>query len=362
MKILNNLDNLDRILDGDTYKKVSSSEKSTWNNKQDKLTNQTAYSAKGSATKVPQITTNTLGQVTGITEVTITQPDISGKENTSNKSSSYTTSSTTTYPNTKALVDGLATKQATLVSGTNIKTVNGNSLLGSGNIAISGGGSADNVTTRLNTDNETEVIGIYTTQNSSRKIWEGTKAQYDALTTKDADTYYYITDGAISYNDLTDRPTIPSKTSDLTNDSNFITSSYHDSTKQDTLTSGTNIKTINNTSLLGSGNISVQPTLTSGTNIKTINSTSLLGSGNISVQPTLTSGTNIKTVNGTSLLGSGNVGVGVTQVTAGTGLSGGTITSTGTISLNAASNTTLGGLKVRLDGTTLYIRNDGQNA
>lgn len=44
--------------------------------KQDKLTAQTAYSAKGSATKVPQITTNTLGQVTGITEVTITQPTV----------------------------------------------------------------------------------------------------------------------------------------------------------------------------------------------------------------------------------------------------------------------------------------------
>ena len=44
----------------------------TWNAKQDALTTQTAYSAKGTATKVPQITTNTLGQVTGITEVTIT--------------------------------------------------------------------------------------------------------------------------------------------------------------------------------------------------------------------------------------------------------------------------------------------------
>ena len=43
---------------------------------QAKLSSQTAYSAKGSATKVPQITTNTLGQVTGITEVTITQPTV----------------------------------------------------------------------------------------------------------------------------------------------------------------------------------------------------------------------------------------------------------------------------------------------
>lgn len=43
-----------------------------WNGKQNSLTTQTAYSAKGSATKVPQITTNSLGQVTGITEVPIT--------------------------------------------------------------------------------------------------------------------------------------------------------------------------------------------------------------------------------------------------------------------------------------------------
>ena len=76
---------------------------------------------------------------------------------------------------------------------------------------------------------------------------------------------------------------------------------------QEALVSGTNIKTINSTSVLGSGDITVQPTLVSGTNIKTINSTTILGSGDIVVQPTLVSGTNIKTVNGNSLLGSGDV-------------------------------------------------------
>lgn len=80
-----------------------------------------------------------------------------------------------------------------------------------------------------------------------------------------------------------------------------------DTSRQATLVSGTNIKTVNNTSLLGSGNIAVQPTLVSGTNIKTVNNTSLLGSGNVAVQPTLVSGTNIKTINGTSLLGSGDI-------------------------------------------------------
>ena len=79
--------------------------------------------------------------------------------------------------------------------------------------------------------------------------------------------------------------------------------------KQDTLVSGTNIKTVNSTSILGSGNIAVQEALVSGTNIKTVNSTSLLGSGNIDVQEKLTSGTNIKTINSTSLLGSGNISV-----------------------------------------------------
>ena len=54
--------------------------------------------------------------------------------------------------------------------------------------------------------------------------------------------------------------------------------------KQDALVSGTNIKTVNSTSLLGSGNVSVQPTLVSGTNIKTINNNSLLGSGNITIE------------------------------------------------------------------------------
>ena len=53
--------------------------------------------------------------------------------------------------------------------------------------------------------------------------------------------------------------------------------------KQATLVSGSSIKTINSTSVLGSGDIAVQETLVSGTNIKTINGSSLLGSGDISI-------------------------------------------------------------------------------
>ena len=72
-------------------------------------------------------------------------------------------------------------------------------------ISATGGGSAgnvDGVTTRLNTDDEIEVMGIYTEQNSARKIWEGTSQQYSQLQTIDSDTYYYITDDNISPNEV----------------------------------------------------------------------------------------------------------------------------------------------------------------
>jgi hypothetical protein len=86
-----------------------------------------------------------------------------------------------------------------------------------------------------------------------------------------------------------------------------VNASTGDVTVQATLVSGTNIKTVNSTSLLGSGDVAVQATLVSGTSIKTVNSTSLLGSGDVAVQATLVSGTNIKTINSTSILGSGNL-------------------------------------------------------
>ena len=79
---------------------------------------------------------------------------------------------------------------------------------------------------------------------------------------KDAVTKEYVDSKAgVTAVDPTSGPVetdffIPTKTSELTNDSGFITEAAL-ATKQDTLVSGTNIKTINNTSLLGSGNISV---------------------------------------------------------------------------------------------------------
>lgn len=69
-----------------------------------------------------------------------------------------------------------------------------------------------------------------------------------------------------------------------------------------------------------------QPALVSGTNVKTINGASLLGSGDVAVQPALVSGTNVKTVNGASLLGSGNIATGDVTLAGVQALSGKTIT------------------------------------
>jgi hypothetical protein len=84
--------------------------------------------------------------------------------------------------------------------------------------------------------------------------------------------------------------------------------SYLNSKKQNALVSGTNIKTINGQSILGSGNLvvtgsgaswgSITGTLSSQTDLQTALNTK---------QDTLVSATNIKTINGNSLLGPGDL-------------------------------------------------------
>lgn len=89
-----------------------------------------------------------------------------------------------------------------------------------------------------------------------------------------------------------------------------------------------------------------QDALFSGTNIKTINGSSVLGSGDIAVQSTLVSGTNIKTINGSSVLGSGNL-----TISASSGLHTQTIPRTNGITsylLNSSATTTLAGQSNRL--------------
>lgn len=127
----------------------------------------------------------------------------------------------------------VANKQDTLESGWNIKTINGQSLLGEGNITISGGGSADlsNYYTKTETNDllddkldasaytpsdlsnywtsaqtqsaidaatqgKADASNVYTKTEVNNivnnKFWCGTQAQYEALATKDQNVLYLI--------------------------------------------------------------------------------------------------------------------------------------------------------------------------
>lgn len=72
-------------------------------------------------------------------------------ENVGNKTTSLSSPDNTKYPTSLAVSTELATKQATLVSGTNIKTINGSTILGSGDLVISGGGGGGGGVSSLNT-------------------------------------------------------------------------------------------------------------------------------------------------------------------------------------------------------------------
>jgi len=60
-------------------------------------------------------------------------------ENQANKKTTLADNSDTFYPSQKAVKTAVDAKQDTLVSGTNIKTINGNAVLGSGDLTISAG-------------------------------------------------------------------------------------------------------------------------------------------------------------------------------------------------------------------------------
>ena len=113
---------------------------------------------------------------------------------------------------TKADTSALSSKQNTLVSGTNIKTINGETILGSGNLVIQSG-----------TSNWDDIQG---------------KPQFAEVATSG------------DYNDLINKPTIP--------DVSGLATKQEIAGKQDTLVSGTNIKTINGNSVLGAGDITIQ--------------------------------------------------------------------------------------------------------
>jgi hypothetical protein len=174
-------------------------------------------------------------------------------------------------PVSSAQQTALDAKQATLVSGTNIKTVNNTSLLGSGNISISSAVAWGGVTGTLSnqTDLQTALDGKVD-ENSAITGATKTKVTYDAkgLVTAGADATTADIASSTDKRYVTDAQLVVVGNTSGTNTGDNATNSQYSglaASKQDTLVSGTNIKTINSTSLLGSGNVAVEPTITATT-------------------------------------------------------------------------------------------------
>jgi hypothetical protein len=174
-------------------------------------------------------------------------------------------------PVSSATQTALDAKQATLVSGTNIKTVNNTSLLGSGNISISSAVAWGGVTGTLSnqTDLQTALDGKVD-ENTAITGATKTKITYDAkgLVTAGADATTADIADSTDKRYVTDAQLVVVGNTSGTNTGDNATNSQYSglaASKQDTLVSGTNIKTINSTSLLGSGNVAVEPTITATT-------------------------------------------------------------------------------------------------
>ena len=142
-------------------------------------------------------------------------------------------------------------KQDLLVSGVNIKTVNTTSLLGSGNVSVE------------------PVIASGTIS----QYWRGDKswqtlptapAVTPAALTKTDDTNVTLTLGGSPSTALLQATSLTLGWTGTLADSRIASATTWNA-KQATLVSGTNIKTINSTSLLGSGDIAISSGLTVGT-------------------------------------------------------------------------------------------------
>ena len=150
-----------------------------------------------------------------------------------------------------------------------LKTINGESIVGEGNIEI-GGGSG------------TQVQSDWAETNTESVSYIKNKPTLSIVATSG------------SFNDLLDKPTIPTKTSELTNDSGFLTEHQP-------------LKTINGESLVGTGNITIEGfsgdynDLTNKPSIPTKTSELTNDSGFLTeYQP-------LKTINGESIVGTGNI-------------------------------------------------------
>ena len=151
-----------------------------------------------------------------------------------------------------ATKEQMSGKQDKLVSGTNIKTVNGESILGSGNIVIQSGASNwDDI------QGKPQFAGVATSGDYNDLINKPTIPDISGLATKqeiaDMETK---SNAAATYATKEEIPSLEGYLTE-TGASETYATKQEMAGKQDTLVSGTNIKTINGDSILGEGNIEI---------------------------------------------------------------------------------------------------------
>ena len=169
-------------------------------------------------------------------------------------------------PVSSATQTALDAKQATLVSGTNIKTINSTSILGSGNIAISSAVAWGGITGTLSTQTDLQTaLDLKVDENAAITGATKTKITYDAkgLVTAGADLAAGDIPSGIDATKISTGLISNAEFDYLNGLTDNIQTQF--TGKQDTLVSATNIKTINSTSVLGSGNIAVEPSITATT-------------------------------------------------------------------------------------------------
>lgn len=75
-----------------------------------------------------------------------------------------------------------------------VKTINGESIVGTGDITIKSAPDLDNITISKNSNDELQAIAVIDNNNNAIKTWTGTQAEYEAIAVKDSNTLYNVTD------------------------------------------------------------------------------------------------------------------------------------------------------------------------
>lgn len=132
----------------------------------------------------------------------------------------------------------------------------------------------------------TEIPAEYITESELdakgyKKIEYLTQTQYDELPTKEEGVMYVITDAPeVVIPDTSDMLTKTEASSTYQPKGEYATTSQLDA-KQDTLVSGTNIKTVNGESILGSGNIEIQGGSSSGNDVEEVAGITNVSAGSV---------------------------------------------------------------------------------